>query len=480
MHLFKTAQELESPKKLHEYAFIVKRNISSKGITTSTHVEINSQRLSRVLQDVFPDAESIELDKKKPEVTCETLWHAGPALCQRLDQERAKKGQTRDDVVISDIEAALEFVQEEYATTTSQFTALQQKKLISYDLLFCLFPPRIELYTHANALNEPQILRCKSSSYQEDGRTGQKWLEIKSECLNHGGQSFGWSEQLLKIPFFKGTENITSLLAYPLAYHAEGKKLCDRLRARGKTLIGLLAQPTCRKYEAMALIPRRAGGEWEQETFSVTGRVVVDPYRFPKSISSSELIDKLSRPSSKVFSPEMTPEKDLMFCHYSIIGFSFNQKRWGALAVSQLRDPQWDDKALDRVMMTPARRELLRSLVSAHRVENGRPGGADDAAKAKGKDQGMVGLLSGPPGVGKTLTAEAIAEVSRRPLYVVSAGDLGTEVSDVDRRLGKVLAVASSWRCLLLIEDCDLFVRQRDRVSVVNNALVSIFLRRLE
>lgn len=475
MHLSRTAQELESPNKLHEYAFIVKRNISSKGITTSIHVEINSQRLSRVLQDVFPEVESIELDDGKPEVTCETLWHASPALRKRLDQERAKKGQTRDDVVISDIEAALEFVQEEYATTTSQFTALQQEKLISYDLLFCLFPPRTEVYTHANALKEPQILRCKSSSYQEDERTGQKWLEIKSECLNHGGQSFGWSEQLLKIPFFKGTANIASLFAYPLAYHPEGKKLCDRLRARGKTFVGLLAQPTCLKYEAMALIPRRAGGEWEQETFSVTGRVMVDPYRYPKSSSSSDL---LSCPSSKVFSPEKTPEKDLMFCHYSIIGFSFDQKRWGALAVSQLRDPQWDDKALDRVMMMPARRELLRSLVSAHRVETERPGGSDDAAK--GKDQGMVGLLSGPPGVGKTLTAEAMAEVSRRPLYVVSAGDLGTEVSDVDRRLGKVLAVASSWKCLLLIEDCDLFVRQRDRVNVVNNALVSIFLRRLE
>lgn len=478
MRWFKSAQELESPNKLHEYAFIVKHNISSKGITTSTHVEICSQRLSRVLQDVLPDAESIELDNGKPEVTCETLWHARPALRQRLDQERAKKDQTRDDVVISDIEAAVEFVQEEYATTRTQFTALQQKKLISYDLLFCLFPPRTEVYTHANALNEPQILRCKSSSYQEDERTGQKWLEVKTECLNHGGQSFGWSEQILKIPFFKGTDNITSLLAYPLAYHPEGKKLCESLRARGKTFIGLLAQPTCRKYEAMALIPRRAGGEWEQETFSVTGWVMIDPYRFPKSSSSSDLIDKLSRSSSKVFSPETTPEKDLVFCHYSIIGFSFDQKRWGGLAVSQLRDPQWDDKALDRVMMAPARRELLRSLASAHRVETERPGRSDDAAK--GKDQGMVGLLNGPPGVGKTLTAEAIAEVSRRPLYVVSAGDLGTEVPDVDRRLGKVLAVASSWRCLLLIEDCDLFVRQRDRVSVVNNALVSIFLRRLE
>lgn len=458
-------------------ALIVKRNIRTKDIIASTLVEINSPCLSRALQDAFPDAESLGLDKEKLEVTGEILWHASPALRQRLDQERAKKDRTRD-VIISDIEVALNFVQEEYATTASDLTALSKKGLISYDLLWCLFPPRVEVYTDVNALNESQILRCKSFSYQEDERTGEKWFAVQSECLNHDSQGFGWSEQLLRIPSFEGAAHITSLLAYPLTCHPKEKELRAKLHARGKTFVGLLAQPTCRQYGATALISRRVGSEWEQETCDFSGRVMVDPSRFPKLDSSSDPLRKPSCPRSKAFSPADTPDKDLMFCHYRIVGFSFDQKKWGALAVSQLRDPEWNDKALDKVMMPPVKRELLRSLVSAHRAEDERHGGLEDISKGKGR--ALAGLLSGPPGVGKTLTAEAVAEISRRPLYAVSAGELGAEMADVERRLGKVFAVASSWKCVLLIEDCDMFLRRRDHVSLINSALVSIFLRRLE
>lgn len=359
--------------------------------------------------------------------------------------------------------------------TTSQLTAHQGKGLISYDQLIGLFPPRAEVYTDANALHEPQVLRCKSCSYQEDKRTGEKWFAVQAECLNHDSLGFGWSEQLLEIPCFKGTANITSLLAYPLAYHPREKDLRARLQARGKTFVGLLAQPTCCNYGAMALISRRAGSQWEQDTFHIPGRVMVDPDRFSESDASSELLRTPSCPSSKAFSPERTPDKDLLFCHYRILGFSFDRKCWAGLAVSQLRDPGWDDKALERVMMPPVKRELLRSLVSAYRGGNRARSGPDDTAK--GDNQGLVGLLSGSPGVGKTMTAGAVAEVSRRPLYAVSVGELGTDVSEIDRRLGKVLAAASTWKCVLLIEGCDVFLR---RLSLVTNALASLLLRRLE
>lgn len=476
--MVKTAQVPKLPSKLRKYALIIKRNISSKGMVASIRVEINSQSLSRVLQDVFPDAESLGLDKEKAVVACETLWHARPALRKRLDQELAKEDRVRNEVIISDIEATLDFVQEEYASTTSQLTALLDKGLISYDLLWCLFPPRVEVYTDVNTLHEPQVLRCESYSYEEDERTHEKWFAVKCQCINHDSEDFGWSRQTLKIPAFQGATHLKSLLAYPLAYHPDEMDVRARLHARGKTFVGLLAQPTCRDYEAIALVSRREGSNWEEDTLHISGRVMIDPIHFSKSSFSSDPLRKPFCPRSKAFSPAKTPDQDLIFCHYRILGFSFDKKKWGALAVSQLRDPEWNDKAFDKIIMPPVKRELLRSLVFSHRAGNEGQEEFDDIIKGKGR--GLVGLLSGAPGVGKTLTAEAIAEVSRRPLYAVSAGELGTEVSGVDERLGQVLAVASSWKCVLLIDECDVFLRQRDHVSLVNNALVSIFLRRLE
>jgi ATP-dependent Lon protease len=41
-------------------------------------------------------------------------------------------------------------------------------------------------------------------------------------------------------------------------------------------------------------------------------------------------------------------------------------------------------------------------------------------------------LLAGPPGVGKTLTSESVAEDMRVPLYCMSAGDLGLDPSGIE------------------------------------------------
>jgi ATP-dependent 26S proteasome regulatory subunit len=49
--------------------------------------------------------------------------------------------------------------------------------------------------------------------------------------------------------------------------------------------------------------------------------------------------------------------------------------------------------------------------------------GFEDFVVEKGK--GLIGLLMGDPGIGETLTSEAIAETARMPLYMISSGELG-------------------------------------------------------
>ncbi|KAF1994363.1 hypothetical protein P154DRAFT_585815 [Amniculicola lignicola CBS 123094] len=76
------------------------------------------------------------------------------------------------------------------------------------------------------------------------------------------------------------------------------------------------------------------------------------------------------------------------------------------------------------------------------------------------KGQGLAGL-SGAPGVSKALTAEAVAEVIQRPLYMVSAGELGIEPVVVHKRLGMILEVTGRWGCVLLIDEADVFLAAR-------------------
>lgn len=118
---------------------------------------------------------------------------------------------------------------------------------------------------------------------------------------------------------------------------------------------------------------------------------------------------------------------------------------------------------------------LVHSLIKQH---SSKSDGFDDIIAGKGK--GLIGMFSGSPGCGKTLTAEAVAESLRRPLYTVSSGNLGVQPKDVDEELTQVLELAHKWDAVLLIDEADVFLQQRSADSVKRNALVSIFLRQLE
>lgn len=89
-------------------------------------------------------------------------------------------------------------------------------------------------------------------------------------------------------------------------------------------------------------------------------------------------------------------------------------------------------------------------------------------------------LLSGEPGVGKTLTAEAVSEEMKTPLYAMSAGELGNDAYEVESNLQKVLEISAKWDAVLLIDECDVFLEQRTISDLQRNKLVAVFLRLLE
>lgn len=98
------------------------------------------------------------------------------------------------------------------------------------------------------------------------------------------------------------------------------------------------------------------------------------------------------------------------------------------LEVDHITDVTWNKRAFSQLVAPPETKELIQAVVSAHGERKNM--GLDII---EGKGQGLLVLLHGGPGTGKTLTAESIAEEQERPLYRVTCGDIGTEPREVEQ-----------------------------------------------
>jgi len=92
-----------------------------------------------------------------------------------------------------------------------------------------------------------------------------------------------------------------------------------------------------------------------------------------------------------------------------------------------------------------------------------------------GKGRGVVVLLHGVPGVGKTATAEAVAQEYSKPLFAMTCGDLGTTPEGVSWNLMNIFRLANLWDCVLLLDEADVFLSRREQRGndLLRNALVS-------
>ncbi|KAK3311971.1 P-loop containing nucleoside triphosphate hydrolase protein [Apodospora peruviana] len=450
---------------------VVRRITDEKGFLTKTEVDIKSDVLARVMEEINADVEGISLRTKPPVVPLEMFYHTMAALQSKLDH--ARQNSPVDSDLIDDLTEITKFAEEEFATTSANLKRLTEAGECTFELLWAIFTPNTLVYRHHEYVEEDQILKFRSMRIVTMVDKSRYW-KIDCHIVANDGNKFGLAYEpfLMYIDEFVGARAIKDLNIFPLKYHPDAAKLrADALR-RGRQFASLFEKPVVVETDGPAMFEKRDVRHIpRQYKFFSRGRMIVDPKGFRASNPNIAFIPTVHMK----LDPDGLSEEQLVICPPIALGFCFSNRKWGGFPVSRLSPVNWNSDAFRDLVMDSRTKTFFHSMVKQHSSEDD---DFDDIIAGKGK--GIVCLFSGPPGSGKTLTAEAVAEITRRPLYSVSAGDLGVVPDAVDEKLSKILEQSHRWNAVLLLDEADVFLEQRQPKDVTRNALVSIFLRQLE
>ncbi|KAK0710017.1 hypothetical protein B0T26DRAFT_723802 [Lasiosphaeria miniovina] len=485
-------------------------------VSWATHsIEIQSERLKAIFDRVFagypgwyPDAAPYTFFPPfKPLVhRWEVLLEAFADVEKTSDDDEALRA-TRDD--IAHLRGVLEPL---LANHLSAMNKARETLVVSFESLWLFLAPGSVMVSSEQG--SPCALRLLHVDFTpRDNYANQPgyWSLVLGQ-YDWNGNYCGLRRVDKTIMEFKEDTLVTKFDVYPLEFAPAREKIEAELLARGAKwaqLRGMHVKHCVGKKYVLVNV----NGCMREVAKPVSGRVIVDAFGYYKG--QGQVLPKLSRNTLKLESEEDGSESDdddddenesddgsdteqtvavvkedmerdeelneltpteCILAPPRVRGFDLRTKEWCLFDIDDVKETAWDETPYEKLVLPGGDKEKELILgFSKHRASNR---GFDDFVRQKGR--GIIILLCGPPGVGKTLTAEAVAEKSKTPLYVLSASDLGTNPAKVDSALTEALECCQMWNAALLLDEADVFLECRSAVSLDRNELVSIFLRRLE
>ncbi|GAW12968.1 hypothetical protein ANO14919_023430 [Xylariales sp. No.14919] len=427
---------------------------------------VQSPILKEFLRSAIPKLD-FQIDKIVLQRPFEDIFHHWTEL-------KSAASQTADPKTLGHVKLLLNVLRRELKETVKQSKDLLSKSLITFDYLWTLFKPGDMVFDRI--ATSPLMHRLEKAEYGCDSR-GMKVFDLKCWAVEWNGKSLGEKERWLRIPEFGGLKEITSLPFYPARFVENYDQVRDRLLARGR-VFSSLAGTHYKAYRGTAMVS-------EESSIHVDGRIMIDAevyyqYNTSKSYRLKPLSHGDSRSSdereSEAQDCQELSEEQLLICVSTVKGYAFAQKSWLEFTIDNVLDIAWNENAFNNLILPSRHKDLVLSFVESQLAHQENT--FDDFIAGKG--QGVIMLLAGAPGIGKTLTAESVAEEMRAPLYSVTAGELGSDISEVESSLRKILDLAARWNAVLLLDEADVYLAERTTHDIERNKLVSIFLRTLE
>ncbi|KAK8044489.1 P-loop containing nucleoside triphosphate hydrolase protein [Apiospora rasikravindrae] len=452
------------------YALCETRHYYPEGDLKCTRLHVNPQPLKQLLEDVIGNYPNEPIDAQQDvEITL-------PAKClfhyrSELDTEGRSRF-TKDTQSLLHLRLLLQWIDQSLEDEWKAYSRAinSESKHITYEHLWTVFKPGKLMY--AQTLGQPRAYEITNASYNDNSE--QPSLILSGNYVDYDGEAFGLREARLPVPKFEGTCRLQDLNVVPLDLHPDKDQILATLLARGRRFEELAGQNHV-QYSGMAVRKSKIG----YERFHIQERIMVD----------CQTYHRLNPMDMFVVAPLDSAEDGLLLDEEAILanatvrGYAFTHQLFLEFFVDEISEIEWNTACFDQLVLDPTSKDSIQALVSNHARERQQGEVAFDDI-VKGKGQGLIKenevYILTPSFPGKTLTAECVAECVQRPLYNVSSGDLGTDSTALDAKLTHIMDLASAWNAVLLVDEADVFLSRRTLHDLPRNALVAVFLRRLE
>ncbi|KAL8719666.1 MAG: hypothetical protein Q9181_008036 [Wetmoreana brouardii] len=476
-----TKSEIKPPKrKSHRACLVLNRQYDRQGKVSYTELEIQSRHVIGALRKVIGTYHGVDFTTKAV-----TILEPPRCLFHYQDELRQHAEASDNEQEKSHIQLCLQYM-EKSLHREIKISKLSHSPELEHRDLWIAFKPGCLIYEKVYGIERLSRLRSIHEEEDEDDEI-EYWI-LHIEKIQYSGEAVGLVEYSIKIKRYTGCKPICELEVSPLHLHSERERIQYDLLKRGRKYLSLWGIHHC-FYDGVALFSRTSESDYQEtnvrvnrssfETFFVSNkqslqvkhRIMLDLAQYPRTIQGSfqKFISGTKIFTSGLEANAKLSDEEIMTSYDCIPGYSLELKQWSLFLVTNVTEIAYNDKAFHGLVLQEQKKRLISSLLESQDCQQ--DDGFDDLIQGKGK--GLIFLLHGPPGVGKTYTAESIADHTRRPLLKAHAADVCGPGSLVEQRMTELFQLAAKWNGILLLDEADVYMQDRALHDPHTNQLVS-------
>ncbi|KAL9596832.1 MAG: hypothetical protein Q9219_005546 [cf. Caloplaca sp. 3 TL-2023] len=282
--------------------------------------------------------------------------------------------------------------------------------------------------------------------YREESVSVMSVLNVDVFNFDFDGLKVGLVERRLHLVSFEGEKNILDLPIYPLRFRKDADEFKSIILERGmkfrelsipnvyphRKYCGLSVSEPQEQIDSQVIIdfavayrkhPQQAPKFGLRSWIEDDARIVIhfDDHRVDRQ-RTVELLRANGSLLRTISGSEEVTERMMLLLPKKVYGFVLRSRRWHFLNIDNIRPLERHSDGFENLILPPGVARLVEPLVRTHDPQNMPSFEYEEhhVDLIRGKGKGLIVLLHGAPGVGKTSTAERATEKNMRRNSVVS------------------------------------------------------------